>query len=272
MPKNQLLKPPCRLAFVGDIHGHVEEARQRLEALEASAGPIDCVFQVGDFMLTTREEDWASLAVPKKHKNVALTEQIEAAWEAWKWPTAMIGGNHDAYARLRRFRPKEWGGKLFYANAGILPHPVQGLRVIGLSGIYGEKQYAQGFGGDAQSGAPAPDSWEALARRKDVNPKRLTYYRQHEIEFILRLPKHPHVLLTHDWPIPTHLHKVSTHPHFRLLPALEPDWAFAGHLHTYAEKQVGRTRFIGLGDVKAPVEQWCVLMRWDGKTLRKDEA
>lgn len=66
--------------------------------------------------------------------------------------------------------------------------------------------------------------------------------------------------------------KELTIPHFRLLPALKPDWAFAGHLHTYAEKQVGRTRFIGLADVEKPTDAWCVLMRWDGRHFEKESG
>jgi predicted phosphodiesterase len=265
------IRPPCRIAVIGDVHGHVEEARQRLEAIEASSGPIDAVFQIGDFMLATRREDWASISTGKGGCDPALSEGIAAAWEAWKWPTLMIGGNHDAFGRLRRFRPKEWGGKLTYGNAGILQHPVQGLRVIGLSGIYSSGEYDKGFGGPAQSGGVAPDSWEALLAQKEVNRKRLTYYRQTEVEHVLSLPKHPHILMTHDWPIRAANHKGADQPHFQLLPALEPDWAFAGHLHHYTERRVGRTSFIGLGDIEKPVEEWCVLMHWDGRTLTKTE-
>jgi hypothetical protein len=102
-----------------------------------------------------------------------------------------------------------------------------------------------------------------------VNPKRLTYYREQEIEALLREPKHPHILLTHDWPVAAPVHMNREMPHFRLLPALEPHWAFAGHLHYYEKRTIGRTSFIGLGDVTAPDAEWCVLLRWDGRQLER---
>lgn len=255
------------IAIVGDIHGHVEIALEKLRGIEAAAGPISCVFQVGDFMLTIEAEDWDSVAVPQRHRTPELTAAIAAAWEQWPWPTAMIGGNHDAYARLRRFDHHGWGRKLTYTDAGRLDHPVTGLRVIGLSGIYSEKQYGQGFGGSRQSGGGVLISWADVLRQGRVNPKRLTYYREQEIESLLREPKHPHILLTHDWPVAAPVHKGKEMPHFRLLPVLEPDWSFAGHLHHYEEQTIGRTRFIGLADVTQPAEQWCVLLRWDGRQL-----
>jgi hypothetical protein len=257
------------IAIAGDIHGHVGLALEKLHKIEAACGPIRCVFQVGDFMLTVAPGDWDSVAVPQHHRKPELTASIAAAWKAWPWPTAMIGGNHDAYGRLRRFDHHAWKGKLAYTDAGRMAHPVKGLRAVGLSGIYSDKQYPQGFGGARQSGGAAPQSWADMLRSGPVKPKKLTYYRQSEIESLLREPKHPQILLTHDWPIPAPVHKHKDMPHFALLPALEPDWAFAGHLHHYEERTIGRTRFIGLADVTQPADQWCVLLRWDGHQLER---
>ncbi|MCC5841422.1 MAG: metallophosphoesterase [Opitutales bacterium] len=257
------------IAVIGDVHGHVGLALDKLRKIEEASGPLSCVFQVGDFMLCTEPGDWDSVAVPQRHRRPELTPAIAAAWQAWPWPTAMIGGNHDAYARLRRFDHHGWRGKLTYTDAGRLDHPVKGLQVVGLSGIYSESQYGEGYGGARQSGGAAPQSWSEMLRGGPVKPKKLTYYRQSEIETLLREPKHPHILLTHDWPIRAPVHKLKDMPHFGLLPALQPEWAFAGHLHTYEEQQIGRTRFIGIADVTAPADQWCVLLRWDGRNLER---
>lgn len=162
------------IAIVGDIHGHVGLALEKLHKIEAACGPLRCVFQVGDFMLTVLPEDWDSVAVPQHHRKPELTASIAAAWR----------------------------GKLAYTDAGRLAHPVKGLRAVGLSGIYSDKQYPLGFGGADKASGTAPDSWAEMLRQGPVSPKRLTYYRQPEIAALLREPKHPHILLTHDWPVP----------------------------------------------------------------------
>lgn len=261
---------PCLIAVIGDLHGRIPEALERLRAIEERLGPLACLLCVGDVGLLTEAEDWRSYAVPRSERKPEITPAIAEAWKAWPWPLAMIGGNHDAYGRLRRFRPESWGGKLSYTNAGLLSHPIEGLRVYGLSGIYSSLQYSAGYGGPAQSGGAAPDSWEALMdQQRNINPKRLTYYKKDEIEHMLSLPKHPHILLTHDWPIRAPVHNLDEQPHFQLLPALEPAWAFAGHLHHYHETKVGPSRFIGLADITGSDAEWCVVLRWDGEELER---
>jgi hypothetical protein len=119
------------------------------------------------------------------------------------------------------------------------------------------------------SGGKPPESWEELLQQGPVNPRKLTYYRRQEVEYLLSLPKRPHILLTHDWPIPGDHHAVGEQPHYKLLTELEPCWAFAGHMHRYREENVERSRFVGLHGMDGPVNEWCIVMKWDGATLER---
>lgn len=125
------------IAIIGDVHGEIPLALHALDQLEQQAGrPIAQVFSVGDFGLYLDREDWTYLTGPKKHRFPENTDRIVTAWKSWRWPLAMIGGNHEPLNRLRAYDPAWFGPKFTYTDGGELVHRVPGLRVYGLSGIY----------------------------------------------------------------------------------------------------------------------------------------
>ncbi len=135
------------------------------------------MFSVGDVGLFLDRDDWNYLTGPSKHRHPEWSSLIAAAWEQWRWPLAIIGGNHEPYHRLRTFDPAHFGSKLTYTNAGALKHQVDGLNVYGLSGIYHPDHLS--FGPSVRRGEPKPRSWDDLVHLAKGNKealKRLTYY------------------------------------------------------------------------------------------------
>ncbi|MFQ3577667.1 MAG: hypothetical protein SNJ52_01475 [Verrucomicrobiia bacterium] len=222
------------IAVIGDTHTELAQARDLLLAAEIRCGrKFAHVFSVGDLGLFLSAQDWNFLTGPKKHRHPERSEELRAVWEAWPWPTSQIAGNHEPFNRLRDWQPEYFGGKLSYTHAGAVPHDIPGLRVAGLSGILHPEHL------DFQTieerrtqicNAPCPQSWAhmvELVRKGHITPKRLTYYHEDEIELVKSLPRHPHLLLTHDWPVkPAYAREVHPRrPEGEILDALQPQFA-----------------------------------------------
>lgn len=198
------------VAVIGDVHHHIGLAAEGLKRIENELSrPIAQVFSVGDFGLFLTESDWDFLTGPKKYRQPESTPQIRAAWSTWHWPLSMIGGNHEPFHLLRDWNPNAFSDKLQYTNAGELHHSIPGLRVAGLSGIH-HPQHLH-FITDEERNLPAAaraESWPEmvdLARAGTMSRKRLTYYKQQEIDHLCCLDFTPDLLLLHDWPVaPAH--------------------------------------------------------------------
>lgn len=267
---------PRTIVVIGDIHARLDIALAELIRIEGHYGAIDQVFSVGDVGLFLEPDDWNYLTGPKKHRHPEWSERIAGAWKEWRWPLAMIGGNHEPYQRLRTFDSAHFGPKLTYINAGVLTHQIQGLRVYGLSGIYHPEHLS--FSVSDRPGEPKPRSWENLLGLTSANKaslKRLTYYKQEEIELLLRLPREPDLLLMHDWPIaPPHIASGGDRPEKLLVERLRPKWVCSGHHHAPAEFTIGTSNCIALnilageGDRKA-LRAWAVIFRWTGPALER---
>ncbi len=84
------------LVVMGDVHANLPLALRGLERIEEECGQaIAQVFSVGDLGLFLDPLDWNFLSGPKKHRHPERTPAIVEAWNAWRWPLAMIGGNHE---------------------------------------------------------------------------------------------------------------------------------------------------------------------------------
>jgi hypothetical protein len=197
------------IAVIGDVHAEIDKAAQYLFDLEAQLGePISQVFSVGDLGLFLAESDWQFLTGPTKHRHPEKSQQIRAVWQAWKWPIAAIGGNHEPWHRLRVFDQEYFGPKLSYTNAGELQHCIGGLGVYGLSGIHHPEHLE--YDAKKLDRRPAPANWAELVvcvREGKAAARRLTYFKSDELALLSSLPPGPHLLLMHDWPAsPTRHH------------------------------------------------------------------
>jgi hypothetical protein len=191
----------------------------------------------------------------------------------------MIAGNHEPFHRLRDWNPEYFGGKLNYVDAGELPHSIPGLRVYGLSGIFHPGELT--FTNEAEKRCGQKfhhSSWLEMVeqvRKNSVSPKRLTYYKQCEIDLLLALPQKPHLLLTHDWPVkPARLRfEYPRRPEAEIVSQIQPQFACCGHHHAPAAFEIPPTRVRALNIISRDTfghtvnPGWCLLLEWDGMRL-----
>lgn len=274
------IAPSYLIVVVGDIHAHLALAVEALEQIEAEQDrPIAQVFSVGDLGLFLDEENWRWLTGAKKHRHPEWSAAIARAWKIWHWPLSAIAGNHEPFGPLRAWDAAHFGGKLQYTNAGELAHTLPGLRVYGLSGIH----HPDHLGFHSLEERRRPDrarDWPSLVAAVEAgraSPKRLCHFKEEELDRLLSLPAHPHLLLTHDWPTwaegthpptPAHAEK----PEAMLLEALRPAYHLCGHHHRPAAFRVGETEVRGLhiitredGDGRARYAVnpgWACLFEW----------
>lgn len=271
------------IVVIGDVHHHIGLAAQGLHRIEAETGsPVAQVFSVGDLGLFLQESDWEYLTGPAKYRHPETSPAIRAAWSTWHWPLSMIGGNHEPFHLLRDWNPEVFSGKLHYTDAGELSHTVPGLRVSGLSGIHHPDHLD--FITEGEMGLPRAckaKSWPemvTLARTGLISRKRLTYYKQQEIDLLCTMDFQPHLLLLHDWPVaPAHIQEIhDRRPEAEILDALQPHFMCCGHHHTSARFTIESTEVIALNLITSKnlshqrkiQTGWAALFRWDGKSLR----
>lgn len=270
------------IAVIGDVHHHIGLATEGLHRIEAeTSSPIAQVFSVGDLGLFLQESDWDYLTGPAKYRHPETSPEIRAAWSAWQWPLSMIGGNHEPFHLLRDWNPAAFSNKLEYTDAGELHHTIPGLRVAGLSGIYHPEHV--GFMMESEGNLPKSrqaKSWPemvAMARARLISRKRLTYYKQQEIDKLCTTNSQPHLLLLHDWPVaPAHIHEIhDRRPESEILDALQPHFLCCGHHHTAARFCVQSSEVIALNLITSKAlsypriiqDGWAALFRWDGESL-----
>jgi hypothetical protein len=269
------------IVVMGDVHHHLALAAEALERLEAEFGrPIAQVFSVGDLGLFLTESDWEFLTGPKKYRQPGSSPGIRRAWEAWRWPLAMIAGNHEPFHRLREWDPGHFLGKLEYTNAGVLPHAIPGLLVAGLSGIY-HPEHGEFLSPlerrrlELREESTWP-SMVALVRERRIGLSRLTYFKESEVARLKALST-PHLLLLHDWPVsPPHIAPAfPRRPENEIVAAIRPPFACCGHHHTAADFALGPTRVLALnliartdGAARHRINPgWCAVFEWDGTAL-----
>ena len=272
------------LVVIGDVHANIGLALRGLERIENERGvPIAQVFSVGDFGLFLDPRDWDFLSGPKKYRHPELSPMIAEAWDAWRWPLALIGGNHEPWHKLRGFKPGDFGPHLTFTNAGNLSHSVAGLKVYGLSGIY-HPEHLEYF--EESDGKPRAASWADLLQggipSRQMSPKRLTYYKRDELEHLEALPPAPHLLLLHDWPKETEAtyKTFETRPETHLVETLCPSFVCCGHHHRTEAFRVGNSNCRALNIIRnmSPsmseniLPGWAWVCEWDPETSSLKEV
>jgi hypothetical protein len=181
---------------------------------------------------------------------------------------AMIGGNHEPWHKLRVFDPGYFGGRLTYTNAGVLPHNLSGLIVVGLSGIPREPK-------EERSAETAWQEIVAQCRCRKIGRKELAYYRSQDVT-AAATGGSAHILLTHDWPADPDMDDAGAPRAERLIAsAVRPKFHFCGHHHRSAAFAIERTEVRALNMIADNASQdrpkpgWASLGTWDGQTPRQ---
>jgi hypothetical protein len=267
-------------AVLGDIHHQLAMAVEGLESIEQELGePLAQVFTVGDLGLFLEESDWDFLTGPKKYREPEISPYLNKCWAKWRWPMAMIAGNHEPFHKLRDWQPGTFGPHLTYTNAGWLEHRIGGLRVAGLSGIFHPDHLHFTAAGDRNiRSAPHPQTWPELmelVRRNAVATKRLTYFKEAEVEQVKSLEPTPHLLLLHDWPVlPGSAHAVhERRPEKEVVEKLQPQFVCCGHHHQPGDFTLGASRVLGLNLIHHSNDYahrispgWAAIFRWAGES------
>lgn len=271
---------PKLFVVIGDVHANISLVVYGLEMIEAELGrSIDQVFSVGDLGLFLEEADWNFLSGPKKHRHPERTPEIRRAWDAWRWPLTMIGGNHEPWHKLRDFKPGDFGPWLSFTVAGVVPHVLDGFHAYGLSGIFHPDHLDFHTANESASGSARATKWADLIHpgqfAGQVTPKQLTYYKQEELGRLLSLPAEPHLLLLHDWPkIPAETREnFQVRPERELVESLRPEFVCCGHHHRPEAFRMGRSECRALniiqdreaGDSWRIGSGWAWIGEWDAE-------
>ena len=270
------------IVVMGDVHSQISLAAEGLEQIESEQGrSVDQVFSVGDLGLFLQEEDWNFLTGPKKYRHPEDSSKIRESWSKWRWPLSAIAGNHEPFNRNRNWDAEYFSGKLHYTNAGKLAHNIPGLRVAGLSGIHhGSEMTFLSELEKSNRKLPRAESWPDmvdLAAANKISTKRLTYYKEFEIEALKSLHPSPHLLLMHDWPVspPEIIQNHPRRPEAELVEVLRPEFVCCGHHHTPASFMIGETSVFALtiitsrnaGSSHAINRGWAALFEWSEDKL-----
>ena len=247
------------VVVIGDTHSRIDLAVEGIERIEAEyQRTVAQVFSAGDLGLFLEETDWNFLTGPKKYRHPELSKNIRAAWKKWRWPLSSIAGNHEPFNRLRDFDPGYFDGKLNYTNAGKLLHSLEGLRVVGLSGIYHPHEYSS-----RPSGATSWAEMVEQVKNQKLSTKVLSYYKMKEVELLKKLPPRPDLLLLHDWPItPAHLAPSSHKPEADIVEALKPAVVCCGHHHTGHHFTIGATEGYALNIINSKESRYRINQDW----------
>lgn len=213
-----------RIAIAGDLHGNWDF----LNKIEA-----DLILLTGDagFIFPECKKE-NHLRIPKKHPDIGNLFEYRDGKKKILTDTIMIAGNHDCFLCLERYNIPN----LFYLRNGevttyLLKEKGKGtkINIAGVGGCYGPKDYEK--------------DWGLLSGHN----KR--HFTKAQIEKCEKQKKigNIDILLTHDCPeglLPDagygcgHLTE--------LIKTLQPNYAFCGHYHRYAESKIGRTNIYAL--------------------------
>jgi lariat debranching enzyme len=213
-------------AVFGDIHGHQDLMYEKAIQLEKDSGrSIDAVLQVGDFETIRTEEDFRHYHAPHKYHRMSDFSGYYKGNKKAPFLTVFIAGNHEAWGVLARHQQ---GGFVapniyFLGRSGMID--VKGVKIAGLSGVYGSKAYDSPL-----SDEPGYD-WK--------------YYRKAEVDRLKT--ERPDILLLHEWMtpvsllttigrmddliVPEQMWDAGHTPATDLVLASSPRYLFMGHTH-----------------------------------------
>ncbi|ODO08455.1 RNA lariat debranching enzyme [Cryptococcus wingfieldii CBS 7118] len=231
-----------RIAIQGCSHGSLAEIYDTVEQYTTTTGnQIDLLLLCGDFQALRSVHDFPSLAVPDKFKQLGTFQQYYSGQRVAPVLTIVIGGNHEASNYMWELYHGGWLAPSIYYMGAAGSVYVNGLRIVGASGIYKSFDYTKG---------------KCHHERVPYDSKSLrTIYhiREYDVEKLMRLTPSPNtIVMSHDWPTtiahhgdkqallrrkPFFAEEASTSillgspPLLKLMNHFQPAYWFAAHLH-----------------------------------------
>ena len=134
-----------QVAIQGCSHGELDEIYRTVEKYtETTSNPVDLLLLCGDFQALRSKHDFASLAIPPKFFSLGTFHEYYSGKKVAPCLTLVIGGNHEASNYMWELYYGGWlAPNIYYlGNAGCVR--VDGLRVMGMSGIFKSGDYHKG--------------------------------------------------------------------------------------------------------------------------------
>ena len=217
-----------KILVIGDVHGHLD---RMVELLQSDT--FDFALQVGDFGAYLSTSNLSAIPEHRRH-DLGQFGQYYEAQKPIPVPTYFCKGNHEDFELLEKYVVNhEVLPNLFYVPNGQVME-IQGVRIGFLGGNFSAKWFDK----------PVPN--------KCQSQKILGYLRESEIQILKTNAGPIDILVTHE---------PSMAPQFSgdrpygcqavhdLIAAVQPKFAFSGHIHKYAEGTLGQTKCIALGAV-----------------------
>ncbi|TMW60687.1 hypothetical protein Poli38472_000729 [Pythium oligandrum] len=258
-----------RVAVVGCTHGELDAIYEHVTQINASTTneheQIQLILCCGDFESLRNPHDLTCKACPPKYRHMNTFPEYYRGEKRAPILTVFIGGNHEASNYLRELYYGGWvAPNIFYLGvAGVIN--VGGLRIAGLSGIYGRRRYHHGFF--------EREPYDDKMLKSIYCVRELTVFQLGLLKPSNRLD----AILSHDWPRGIERHGdlgglLAVRPDFQtsidvdrfgnpggemLLSKLQPVNWLAGHMHVRFQANVEHThpltnerrvstRFLGL--------------------------
>lgn len=229
---------PLHIAVQGCCHGELSKIYAACEAHERDTGRrIDLLLCCGDFQAVRSPDDFSSLAVPEKYRELGDFHLYYSGKRVAPVLTVFIGGNHEVSQLLWE---QYYGGVIapnivYLGHSGVLEY--RGLKIAGLSGIF--------KGHDFRRPYPVPPYDSTSVRSayhvREFEIAKLRAVREASVD----------VVLSHDWPVGITKfgdeeqllrfkpyfeedirHQALGNPHtMELMHHLKPQFWFSAHLH-----------------------------------------
>jgi len=134
-----------RVAVQGCSHGCLSAIYDSVaQYTQKTSNQVDLLLLCGDFQALRSEHDFASLAVPPKYYALGTFHQYYSGQKVAPVLTIVIGGNHEASNYMWELYHGGWLAPNIYYLGAAGSVLVNGLRIVGASGIYKDHDYRKG--------------------------------------------------------------------------------------------------------------------------------
>ncbi|WWC90879.1 uncharacterized protein L201_005816 [Kwoniella dendrophila CBS 6074] len=228
-----------RIAVQGCSHGSLTAIYDTVAQYEShTSAPIDLLLLCGDFQALRSKNDFASLAVPPKYHNLGTFHEYYSGKRKAPVLTIVIGGNHEASNYMWELYHGGWLAENIYYLGAAGSVYVDGLRIVGASGIYKDHDYKKGH-------------FEKVPYNNSTL-RSVYHIREYDVMKLMQLSHSDDtIFLSHDWPISIARHgdtgallrrkpffkdeinsnTLGSPPLYTLLNHIQPAYWFSAHLH-----------------------------------------
>jgi lariat debranching enzyme len=134
-----------QVAIQGCSHGSLSAIYDSLAQYTAvHSRPVDLLLLCGDFQALRSVHDFPSLAVPPKYHALGTFHEYYSGKRVAPVLTLVIGGNHEASNYMWELYHGGWLAPNIYYLGAAGSVLVDGLRIVGASGIYKDHDYGKG--------------------------------------------------------------------------------------------------------------------------------